>query len=93
MVESLPNAGEYLIADNSLTARIRHPKTRTELSVLPASGKSAMGIVNSKWIFCDEPASWKVGDGKLMFDALTTALGKPQSGLTIALCRNTSAGR
>ena len=57
MVESLPNAGEYLIADNSLTARIRHPKTRTELSVLPASGKSAMGIVNSKWIFCDEPAS------------------------------------
>ena len=69
MVESLPNFGsDYRVSDNSLMCRIRHPKTRTEVTVLPASGKSAMGLVNARLVIADEPGSWIPADGLLMHD-------------------------
>ena len=83
MVEALPNTGDYRISDNTMSARIRHPLSRTEVSVLPASGKSAMGLVNARWLVADEPASWKPGDGQVMFDAIEGAHGKPGSGLRV----------
>ena len=84
MVESLPNFGsDYRVSDNSLMCRIRHPKTRTEVTVLPASGKSAMGLVNARLVIADEPGSWKPADGLLMHDALQGAHGKPGSALRV----------
>ena len=84
MVESLPNFGsDYRVSDNSLMCRIRHPKTRTEVTVLPASGKSAMGLVNARLIIADEPGAWKPKDGLLMHDALQGAHGKPGSNLRV----------
>ena len=84
LVERLPNFGtDYRISDNSLMCRIRHPKSRTEVSVLPASGKSAMGLVNASLLIADEPASWKPADGLLMHDAIQGALGKPGSNLRV----------
>ena len=70
-------------SDNSLMCRIRHPKTRTEVTVLPASGKSAMGLVNARLVIADEPGSWKPADGLLMHDALQGAHGKPGSALRV----------
>ena len=44
-----------------------------------------MGLVNTPFAICDEPASWLERGGELMWSALTTALGKPNSPLKIIL--------
>ncbi len=44
-----------------------------------------MGLVGTPWAICDEPGSWEVNGGLLMWDALTTARGKPFSPLKILL--------
>ena len=38
-----------------------------------------MGIVNCPILVADEPGSWEVVGGTLMYDAIVTALGKPGS--------------
>ena len=87
MVEALPNFGtDYRVSDNSVSARIVHPASRTEISVLTASGRGAMGIVNCAWIVGDEPAAWKIVDGQTMADAIVTAHGKPGSRLKVLFC-------
>ena len=68
---------DYRVSDNRNEARIEHLASRTAISVLPASGKAAQGLLRSRWIFADEPAAWKINDGELLFDALQTAQGKP----------------
>ena len=40
-----------------------------------------MGIVGCPLLVADEPGSWEVVGGQLMFDAITTAMGKPGSPL------------
>ena len=40
-----------------------------------------MGLVNCPWAICDEPGSWEVVGGQLLFDAIETAKGKPNSPL------------
>ena len=42
-----------------------------------------MGLVGCPWAICDEPGSWEVNGGMLMWDALATARGKPGSPLKI----------
>ena len=83
MVEALPNTGDYRMSDNTMSARIRHPLSRTEVSVLPASVEVRHGLVNARWLVTDETASWKPGDGQVMFDAIERAHGKPGSGLRV----------
>ena len=38
-----------------------------------------MGIVGCPLLVADEPGSWEVNGGTLMYDAISTALGKPNS--------------
>ena len=38
-----------------------------------------MGIVGCPLLVADEPGSWEVNGGTLMYDAIVTALGKPMS--------------
>ena len=38
-----------------------------------------MGIVGCPLLVADEPGSWETAGGTLMFDAIVTALGKPNS--------------
>ena len=84
MVETLPHHGtDYRISDNAVSARILHTASQTEVSVLPASGKSAMGLVLARWVVADEPASWKASDGQLMADAILDSHGKPGVGLRV----------
>ena len=42
-----------------------------------------MGIVGCPLLVADEPGSWEVNGGTLMADAITTALGKPDSPMKV----------
>ena len=75
----------YKYVDATNRIGIRHAATRTRLEVISSSGKSAMGLLDCPWALCDEPGSWEVNAGALMWDALTTAQGKPNSPLRILL--------
>ena len=80
LLDGKPNY-KYLDATNRIA--IRHVKTRTRLEVISSSGKSAMGLLNCPWAIADEPGSWEVNAGGLMWDALTGVQGKPNSPLRI----------
>ena len=73
----------YKFLDATNRIAIRHVDTRTRIEVVSSSGKSAMGLLGCPWAICDEPGSWEVNAGGLMWDALTGAQGKPNSPLRI----------
>ena len=75
----LEPTGEYSFIDSTTRIRITHRRSNTRLRVLSSSGKRAMGIVGCPLLVADEPGSWEVAGGRLMFDAIITALGKPNS--------------
>ena len=75
----LEETGEYIFIDSATRIGITHKRTFTRLRVLSSNGKTAMGIVNCPLLVADEPGSWEVNGGTLMFDAIVTALGKPNS--------------
>ena len=81
--ETLEPTSEYRFLDSVSRIGITHRSTNTRLRVISSSGKSAMGLVGCPWAVCDEPGSWEVNGGALMWDALTTARGKPGSPLRI----------
>ena len=83
--EVLEPTGEYRFLDSVSRIGITHRGTNTRLRVISSSGKSAMGLVGCPWAIGDEPGSWEVNGGLLMWDALTTARGKPGSPLKILL--------
>ncbi|MDE0357676.1 MAG: hypothetical protein OXN92_08020 [Gammaproteobacteria bacterium] len=51
--------------------------------VQSSKAKTAMGLVRTPLVVADEPGSWEVKGGELMFDALMEAQGKPGSPLRI----------
>ena len=75
----LEPVGGYSFIDSATRIGITHRASNTRLRVLSSNGKTAMGIVNCPLLVADEPGSWEVVGGKLMFDAIVTALGKPNS--------------
>ena len=82
----------YKFLDATNRIAIRHVDTRTRIEVVSSSGKSAMGLLGCPWAICDEPGSWEVNAGALMWDALTTAQGKPGSPLRILLIGTLAPG-
>ena len=44
-----------------------------------------MGLLRTPLVICDEPGAWEINGGALMWDALTTARGKPGSRLRIII--------
>ena len=74
---------EYRVSDNRNEARIEHVPSQTSVSVLPAGGKSALGLLHARYIVCDEPSSWRTSDGEIMFQAIQTSLAKPGVDLKI----------
>ena len=74
---------DYRIAESANRATITHLPTRTLLRVIGSKGKTAMGLVGVPLVIADEPASWENVGGTLMFDALETAQGKPESELRV----------
>ena len=82
---TLEPTGEYRFIDSVTRLGITHVATNTKLRVISSNGKTAMGLVNVPLAVCDEPGSWEIAGGQLMWDALTGAQGKPGSPLKIII--------
>ena len=67
-------------------------ETGTQLRLFGASGRGLMGLVRTPLVIADEPGAWTVNDGKLIFDAIQTAQGKPESPAAGGLHRHAGAG-
>ena len=80
---ALEPTGEYRFIDSITRLGITHKESNTKLRILSSNGKTAMGLVNVSLAVADEPGSWELAGGLLMWDALTGALGKPGSPLKI----------
>ena len=76
---ALEPSGAYRFLDSSTRIGITHKASNTRLRVLSSNGKTAVGLVGCPLLVADEPGSWETNGGKLMFDAIVTALGKPAS--------------
>ena len=77
----LGNDREYRISDSLTMVQITHKPTKTVLQVRSSNAKGALGLLNCPLVIGDEPGAWGVGEGQAMFDAITTAQGKPGSPL------------
>ena len=75
--------GGYSFTDSHTRIGIRHKESNTRLRVISSSAKTAMGIVGCPLLIGDECGSWEVNNGRLMFDAISTAQGKPGSPLKV----------
>ena len=82
---TLEPTGEYRFIDSTTRLGITHKASNTKLRVISSNGKTAMGLVNVPLAVCDEPGSWEIAGGQLMWDALTGAQGKPGSPLKIII--------
>ena len=71
--------GGYSFIDSTTRISITHRGSNTRLRVLSSNGRTAFGIVGCPLLVADEPGSWEVVGGTLMYDAIVTALGKPKS--------------
>ena len=80
---ALEPTGEYRFIDSITRLGITHRASNTKLRIISSNGKTAMGLVNVGIAVADEPGSWELAGGLLMWDALTGALGKPGSPLKI----------
>ena len=81
--EVLEPTHAYRFIDSTTRLGIMHRESNTRLRVLSSNGKTAMGIVGCPLLVADEPGSWEVGGGALMHDAITTAIGKPDSAMKV----------
>ena len=82
---ALEPTGEYRWIDSVTRLGVTHKETNTKLRVISSNGKTAMGLVNTGIAVADEPGSWEIAGGQLMWDALTGAQGKPGSRLKIVV--------
>ena len=76
---------DYSCSDSLTRIRIVHKSSKTAVQVRGANARGLMGLVKCPWVICDEPGSWKPIDGLLMWDAIDTAHGKPESVMTVIL--------
>ena len=75
-LRALPNHDAYRVRDNNMEVSILGP-SGTKLSVYPSSGKRALGLgAGEHLLLADEPSSWAVRDGDLLWSALTSSIGK-----------------
>ena len=83
--ENLEPRGGFRFLDSVTRCGITHVSTNTRLRIIGSNGKTAMGLVNTPFAICDEPGAWEVRGGALMWDALSTAIGKPNSPMKVVL--------
>ena len=72
---------DYRFADSFTLVQIVHKPTNTVLQVRSSNAKGALGLVNTNVAIIDEPGAFNVNEGEGMWDALSTATGKPGSPL------------
>ena len=76
---------EYRWLDSSTRVGITHKATNTRLRVLSSKAKSAFGIVNCPLLVFDEPGALEIVGGRMLADAVFTALAKPGSSMRVIL--------
>ena len=81
----LEPSGEYRFIDSATRLGISHKESNTRLRVLSSNGRTVMGIVGCPLLVADEPGSWETVGGTLMYDAIVTALGKPDSPMKVII--------
>ena len=81
--EWLEETNQYRWTDSSQAIKVVHKRDRTSIRVISSNGKTAMGLVNIPLVVADEPGSWEVNGGQLMFEAIKGAQGKPGSPMTV----------
>ena len=81
----LGDGRDYRMSDSLTRCQITHKPTKTVLQVRSSNAKGALGLLNCPLVIGDEPGAWGVREGQAMFDALTTAQGKPESPLKLIL--------
>ena len=79
----LEPTGEYRFLDSVTRLGITHEGSNTKLRVMSSNAKTAFGIVGTPLLVADEPGAWEIVGGELMHDAITTAMGKPDSSLRV----------
>ena len=75
-IRSMLGEANYRYLDSAPRLGITHTPSLTRLRVLSSDSKRALGIVGARLVIADEPGSWDSARGELMFDYLSTALGK-----------------
>ena len=72
---------DYRFSDSLTRVQILHKPTRTALQVRSSNSKGVLGLVNTPYVVADEPGAWGAAEGAAMYDAISTAIGKPNSPL------------
>ena len=62
--------------DTAQRLGVTHRDTGTRVRVIGSNARLAFGLVNAPLIVGDEPASWEIRGGRMMYDALETTGGK-----------------
>ena len=81
----LEPTGEFRFLDSATRCAITHKASNTRLRVVGSNAKTSMGLVNCPVAILDEPGAYEVNAGGLMWDAIRTAQGKPDSPLRAIL--------
>ena len=77
--------GSYRFLDSATRIGITHKASNTKLRIIGSNGYTSQGLLECPWAICDEPGSWLINAGSLVWSALTTARGKPNSPLKILI--------
>ena len=85
LVEDSDRAGDYQISESPNGCHVRHKPTNTRVSVVAATSKAVLGLIGCPLVVVDEPASYEIEAGRAVWDALATAIGKPESALRLFL--------
>ena len=72
---------DYRIAESAGDCHVTHKPSKTRVTVLASSGKTAQGLVHAPFTICDEPGAWEVIGGLALHEAIQFAQGKPDSPL------------
>ena len=79
----LEGLGLYRWSSSLTSMGARDTRNGVELRVLSSNPRTALGLVGVSLAICDEPASWETVGGSELWDAITTAQGKPNSSLRV----------
>ena len=71
----------YSFQDSANRIGVWHRETNTRLRLIGSNGRNAFGFLGVRWVLADEPGAWQTVGGELMYDAIQTAMGKPDSEL------------
>ena len=78
--QALGDGPEYRWSNNGVT----HKESRARVRVISSDSRRAMGLgAACRLIVADEPGSWSPVEGRRLYDAMKTSLGKRQTQLVL----------